>query len=65
MLRNKRKESVVWSVSRFGRFFFVGSSFLFVLFVSQKFPSLFFVFFALLFDTNSFQPACTRTKEIN
>ena len=40
--------------------------FFFCLFcLSQKFPSLFFVFFALLFETNSFQPACTSTKEIH
>jgi len=39
---------------------------LFCLFcLSQKFPSLFFVFFALLFETNSFQPARTSTKEIH
>ena len=64
MLRNKRKESV-WSVSRFGRFFFVGSSFLFVLFESKI--SFSFLCFFLLFSsrTNSFQPARTSTKEIH
>jgi hypothetical protein len=65
VLRNKRKESV-WSVSRFGRFFFVGSSFSFVLFVSQKFPSLFFVFFALLSIQTLFsQRAPAPKKSIN
>jgi hypothetical protein len=48
VLRNKRKESV-WSVSRFGRFFFVGSSFLFVLFESKI--SFSFLCFFLLFSS--------------
>ena len=55
----------------FGQFLVSVVSFLLVLLfclfcLSQKFPSLFFVFFALLFETtNSFQPARTSTKEIH
>ena len=74
LLFNNNNNSVCCVIKErkvFGQFLVSVVSFLLVLLfclfcLSQKFPSLFFVFFALLFETtNSFQPARTSTKEIH